>query len=68
MGEIQVILTNKAPVKALPLLVEVVVPAVRVREYLVLQGLFHNTGCVDIRFKKRVTDYTTRNTYVKYTI
>ena len=54
MGKVQMILTNKTPVKALPLLVEVIVPAVRIWEYLVLQGLFHNTGCcVDIRFKKK---------------
>ena len=52
MGEIQVILVDKAPVEAFLLLVEVTVTIVR--ENLVLKVRFHNTngsnGCVDIRF------------------
>jgi len=68
VGEIQVILVYKTPVKAFPLLVEVVVTIIRVRENLVLQGLFHTTDCVDIRFKKRLANYTTRNIYPKYAI
>jgi hypothetical protein len=43
MGEVQMILVNKTPVKAFPLLVKVTVTIVRVWKYLVLQGLFHNT-------------------------
>jgi hypothetical protein len=47
--KIQVILIDKAPVKALPFLVEIVITVVR--QDLVLQVLFHNTkGCADIRF------------------